>query len=188
MCSPPRNSARSMPNMRATNSLVPTLQHNMQVHNCNMHWVLCELTHKHMLQQMAPFIKMESNSFMDMLMPPTSMTHRFSTTDAMRPVQQSETVPRWCGRLWLWLNSLQCLFGNPFVCLRNRIPKQLLRIQVLVSHSKERQQFLATRNLIVGRFCWPIRSLHSVPVPHWTSFTREIFGAPIPRYRYLVVE
>jgi len=23
--------------------------------------------------------------------------------------------------------------------------------------------------------CWPIRSLHLVPVPHWTSFTREIF-------------
>jgi len=32
--------------------------------------------------------------------------------------------------------------------------------------------------------CWPIRSLHSVSVPHWTSFTREKF-APTPRHRCL---
>jgi len=36
-----------------------------------------------------------------------------------------------------------------------------------------------------GQDCWPIRSLHSVPVPHWTSFTREIFGTPLSRHRCL---
>jgi len=42
-----------------------------------------------------------------------------------------------------------------------------------------------SRRLCAAWVCWPIRSLHSVPVPHWTSFTREIFFAPIPRHRHL---
>jgi len=41
-----------------------------------------------------------------------------------------------------------------------------------------------SRSLCTAGVCWPIRPLHSVPVPHWTSFTQEIFQ---PRYWYLVV-